>query len=89
MKEFIIDEAYKQICINFEGSIEISGLSGQDAIKINRDAKSANMQSKIYGDCVLIDVGANCAIIKDGKLTVLLNPEDYPVEAIVINIKGV
>lgn len=87
MKEFIIDEMYEQICINFGGSIEISGLLSWDAIKINRDAESANIRSKVDGDCVTIQVGANCAILKDGKLTVLLNPEDYPVEAIVINIK--
>ena len=92
MKEFMIDESYEQICINLEGNIEISGLTEKDARRIGKDANSAEMGCRIFvhpkGRAVItIEVWFNAIILKGRQLTVLLNPNEYPFEAIVINIK--
>lgn len=92
MKEFIIDEEFKQICFNSEGSIEISGLTEEGAKSIGKDANSAGMGSSIFVHAkdrtvVTVKVGYNAIVLKGRELSVLLNPEDYSVEDIVINIK--
>lgn len=94
MKEFIIDETFNQLIINPEGLIEISGLSWKDASNIRKDAESANMTCGNIvhlggGDryCIDIKVEHDCIVLTKDKLSVVLNPENYPVEDIVINIK--
>lgn len=92
MKEFIIDETYEQVCINYEGNIEISGLTEKGARCIGKDANSAGMGCRIFVSredkaVALIKVGFNAVILTKGKLSVLLNPDEYPFEDIVINIK--
>lgn len=93
MKEFIIDETYEQICINSEGNIEISGLWSRGAFNIVRDAASAGIMSSMTKPnvaekcCVLLEVEHNSVILTKGKLSILLNPDEYPFEAIIIKIK--
>ena len=95
MDEFIIDETYEQICINAEGNIEISGLSWEDVSNIRKDVESANMTTHgivrlkkgPYSYCIDIVVEFNAVVLKDRQLLILLNPDEYPFEAIVINIK--
>ena len=93
MDEFIIDEHYEQICINSEGNIEISGLWARGAFNIVRDSASAGImtmmtKANVAEKChVIMEVEHNSVILTKGKLTVLLNPDEYPFEAIVINIK--
>ncbi len=94
MKEFIINEEFDQAIINPEGSIEISGLRSRGAFNIVRDAASAGIRSSMSKlsvaekCCVLIEVEHDAIVLKNNELSILLNPDEYPFEAIIIRTKS-
>ena len=94
MADFIIHEEFDQVTISMEGNIEISGLWVKGAFNIVRDASSAQMrchmsETSVAEKCgVTIEVDRNSIILAGDELTILPNPDEYPVEAIIININS-
>ena len=85
MAEFIIDEKYYQVEINF-GSIKISGLLEKGASAILKDADSASMlcYMDLNKKSITMDVEVESVVMDKVALKIELNPEEYSVDSIVI-----